>query len=121
MLTPTDVNVWHKMLAHLNIESLNSLKKGINTNVNFLNSNIDFCEGCIFRKQKKNVFENNHKRASRTLELIHIDVCQILLNTVTGERYFITFIDDYSKMIFIYLIKTKDQVTQLIKQFIPFV
>jgi predicted AAA+ superfamily ATPase len=45
----------------------------------------------------------------KLLELVHSDVCK--LNDVLtrgGNRYFITFIDDFSRYTYVYLMKSKD-------------
>ena len=42
--------------------------------------------------------------------MIHTDICEYNgILTRGGKRYFITFIDDYSRYTYIYLLRTKDE------------
>lgn len=48
-------------------------------------------------------FKNNRDRAKDILEIVHTDVCGPFQTTgFNGERYFVSFIDDYSKIARIY-------------------
>jgi hypothetical protein len=52
------------------------------------------------------------------LELIHTDICgPFPTATRNGHIYFISFIDDYSRYGYIYLIKEKAQVLDIFKSF----
>ena len=52
------------------------------------------------------------------MELIHSDVCGPLkVRTHSGALYFVTFIDDYSRKVWAFLLKTKDQVLEVFKHF----
>jgi predicted AAA+ superfamily ATPase len=45
----------------------------------------------------------------KLLELVHSDVCKLNgVLTRGGNRYFITFIDDFSRYTYVYLMKSKD-------------
>ena len=49
-------------------------------------------------------------RNSKLLDLIHSDLCELnRILTRGGKRYFITFIDDYSRYTYVYLLKQKDE------------
>ena len=69
----------------------------------------------------KGVYKSNEKRASHKLELIHSDVCQVDAPSLSGARYFLTFIEDFSRLIFVYFLKTKDEVPRNLQHFINFV
>jgi len=56
------------------------------------------------------------------LELIHTDVCGPMnISSIRGNKYFLTFIDDFSKKTWIYLSKSKDEVFHYFKIFKAFV
>ena len=62
---------------------------------------------------KKTIFN-----ASRTLELIHSDVCgPFRICSIGGAKYFVTFTDDSSRKIWIYFITHKNQVLEKFQQF----
>ena len=52
------------------------------------------------------------------LDLVYSDVCgPMKTKTLGGSLYFVTFIDDHSRKIWVYTLKTKDQVLDVFKQF----
>ncbi|KAI5082482.1 hypothetical protein GOP47_0002225 [Adiantum capillus-veneris] len=56
------------------------------------------CEGCILAKAHHVPFPTSLSRATAPLDLIHSDVCGPLpVNSLTGNKYMLTFIDDFSK------------------------
>ena len=64
---------------------------------------IDFCEHCIFGKKKKNVFD-----------YVHTDVWGPTKNVSLEEkRWFVTFIDDYSRRVWMYLMRHKGKVLEI--------
>lgn len=63
----------------------------------------------------KKPFPRN-ERTSTLLGLVHSDICELNGHlTRGGNRYFITFIDDYSRFTHVYLLKTKDQAFEMFK------
>ena len=65
-------------------------------------------EGCQYGKQTKAFFLSKECFSSKPLQLVHVDLCgptrPISLN---GEKYFILFIDDYTRMVWVTLLKNK--------------
>lgn len=52
------------------------------------------------------------------LELVYADVCgPISPITPAGNRYFILFVDDFSKKMLVYLVKEKSSVFDVFKKF----
>ncbi|MCI27168.1 retrovirus-related pol polyprotein from transposon tnt 1-94, partial [Trifolium medium] len=52
------------------------------------------------------------------LEVVHSDVCGPFdEKSLGGNMYFITFVDEYSRKMWIYLIQTKDEVFDVFKRF----
>lgn len=58
------------------------------------------CDGCQVEKMTKQSFLVGQAwRASKKLELVHTDVCDPMRTpSLDNSRYFILFIDDYSRM-----------------------
>jgi hypothetical protein len=76
------------------------------------------CEGCIYGKHHRHPFPHSDSRATAPLELVHTDVCGPITPASLGvSKYFVTFIDDYSRRIVVYAISTKDQVADKFKHF----
>ncbi|KAK4398323.1 Retrovirus-related Pol polyprotein from transposon TNT 1-94 [Sesamum angolense] len=77
------------------------------------------CEACLQGKQHKKPFPlRTSWRAKAVLELIHTDVCGPM-RTPSHEqnRYFILFIDDYSRMTWVYFMREKSEVFKVFKKF----
>eukprot|EP00253_Pinus_taeda_P011331 PITA_11331 len=76
------------------------------------------CKSCQFDKQTRTNFPKKEGSASRPLELVHTDVCgPSRIRSPRGEEYFILFIDDYSRMVWIRLMKQKDEAFKKFKSF----
>lgn len=100
-------SLWHDRLAHLNFKSItNMCKLGL---IKTEGSGCDKCEICAQAKIIKKPFPGV-KRNSEILDLIHSDICELNgVLTRGGRRYFITFIDDYSKYTYVYLMTNKNE------------
>ena len=68
------------------------------------------CKSFQFGKQTRVQFNAKEGSSSRPLELIHTDICgPMRKNSPHGEQYYILFIDDFSRMCWIGLLKHKDE------------
>ena len=73
------------------------------------NVDVGLCEDCIFGKQKKVNFTKIGKtpKAER-LELVHTDVWgPSLVSSLAGTLYYVTFIDDSIRKLWVYFLKKK--------------
>ena len=58
------------------------------------------------------------RRAQDLLELVHSDVCGPMSTQARGGyEYFITFIDDYSRFGYVYLMKRRSEAFEKFKEF----
>jgi transposase InsO family protein len=109
--------LWHQRLAHLspaNIERLTAMADGIS-----LTGKVDgpVCEACILGKQKSQPHSGHIQPASNPGELIHMDICGPLSPDVDGNTFFITFIDDWSKLMKVTCLKAKSDAFRAFKRF----
>ncbi|KAI3461497.1 hypothetical protein Pfo_018160 [Paulownia fortunei] len=72
---------------------------------------LDFCEHCVLGKQKRVKFGTAIHNTKGILDYVHSDVWGPS-NTLSlgGKHYFVTFIDDFSRRVWVYTMKTKDEV-----------
>ena len=64
-------------------------------------------------------FSNDRIKAQDILKIIHTDVYDSFKTAgLTGEKYFVSFIDDYSKIAKVYCIKSQDEVLNCLVKFI---
>ena len=79
--------------------------------------NVDKCKICIQAKMTKKPFPRV-ERNTKLLALVHSDTCELNGEfTKGGKGYFIMFIDDESRFMFVYLLRTKDDMFQKFKEY----
>jgi transposase InsO family protein len=79
----------------------------------------EVCESCVLSKHHRSSFAKEvNWKANKALELVHTDVCGPIKPMSTGQnRYFLTFIDDFSRKTWIYFLKRKSEVFNCFKDF----
>src|SRR5260370_28423247 len=76
------------------------------------------CEACKAGKMHADPFPVSSTRASRPLQLVHSDVHgPVKVSTHQGYRYWVSFIDDFSRFKAVYLLKHKSETFAAFKQF----
>ena len=106
--------LWHRRLGHISIKRLKRLVKGVLHTLDF--TDFETCVDCIKGKQTHTP-NKNATRSLGVLEIIHTDICGPFSPCLTGERYFVTFIDDYSRFMYLYLLLEKADVLNAFKDF----
>ena len=120
----TDKEKWHRALGHINFQYLNKLvnEKLVEGLPEKLENNVMQCANCIQSKMANEPFKNKRTRATEALELIHTDLNGPHKTTdYCQEKYFLTFIDDYSKCAKTYGIKSKADTASCFIDFVGFV
>ncbi|XP_052624774.1 uncharacterized protein LOC111879834 [Lactuca sativa] len=68
------------------------------------------CAGCKYCKAHQLPYKESNFRAKKPLELIHSDVFGPVKQTsVSGMRYMVKFIDDYSRYVWVFFMKEKSE------------
>jgi hypothetical protein len=102
-------DLWHSRLCHVNFGCLMRL-----ANLNLI-SKINVVKSpkrhvCVQTKQPRKPHKAAEARNLAPLELVHLDLYGMNGDlTKGGKRYFMTFIDDYTRFCYVYLLKTKDE------------
>ena len=112
--------LWHLRFGHLNFGGLKLLeKKEMVRGLPCINQPDQLCEGCLLGKQSRRSFpKESLSRATKPLELIHTDVCgPIKPNSFGKSKYFLLFIDDFSRKVWVYFLKEKSEVFENFKKF----
>ena len=109
--------LWHLRLGHINLDRINRLvKDGPLRDLNV--GTLPVYESCLEGKMKKRPFSAKGNRAQEPLELIHSDVCGPMTTQARGGyEYFVTFVDDYSRYGYIYLMQHKSKTFGKFKEF----
>lgn len=113
-----DNKLWHHRMGHLNQRSLLKLKNGLVDGIEFKPTHNDPCIPCLEGKHARSPFPKEGSRASSLLELVHSDLCGPMENaSLGGARYFLTFVDDFSRKVFVYILKSKSAVKDVFTEF----
>jgi len=113
-----DINILHRCLGHLGHDNIKQLvAKGMAEGVESVGGCIDFCKACVHGKQHRFPFPPSGKHAQRKLDLIHSDVCGPLPHSIGGMHYFITFIDDHTRKVWIYPMRSKSEAYAKFREF----
>lgn len=117
-VTPTSdrTKLWHQRLGHMSEKGLNILSKRGLLGDQPIRS-LEFCEHCVLGKQTRQSFGTGEHRTKGTLDYVHSDLWgPAQVQSKGGARYMLTFIDDYSKKVWIYVLRSKDEVFNHFKQ-----
>ncbi|XP_074309519.1 uncharacterized protein LOC141643998 [Silene latifolia] len=108
------VELFHARLGHTSLSKMKHIE-GINCNgIN----NIQF-ETCVLAKMHQLPFNRSNSRALHAFDLIHIDLWRHYRHaTFTGASYFLTIVDDHTRVTWTFILKDRLQVYDTIKSFI---
>ena len=82
------------------------------------NVQLEKCTDCLVGKQNKTSFQMRPPmRRKAPLELLHTDLCQVDMKSHARSQYFVTFIEDHTMKLWVSMLKTKDQVLTVFKEF----
>src|ERR1700733_3648096 len=122
-LSAPSVNLWHRRLGHLNRPSMHLLQKRMSSGVKSEEATSIPCEACVKGKQHRKPFRKSVTRcAKHVLGLVHSDICGPMhVSSIGGARYFLTFIDDFTRYSVVYFLKSKTEVLGKFKEYKSFV
>ncbi|KAD6794434.1 hypothetical protein E3N88_05330 [Mikania micrantha] len=110
-----EYSMWHSRLGHPSDEVLKVLKNYLNIETT---TNTSPCEICHKAKQTRNPFPLSDHVSKQVGDLVHLDLWgPYKVTSFEGFKYFLTIVDDYSRSVWCYLQKTKDEVFSNITNF----
>lgn len=112
--------LWHARLGHVNFQAMEMMaKEQMVYGLPKLKQPAKKCEGCLMSKQTRQSFPSQANfQANKVLELIHGDICgPISPSTPAGNRYFFLLVDDYSRKMWVYMLKQKSEAFSAFKKF----
>ena len=86
---------------------------GVLSTLNF--TDFETCVDCIKGKQT-NKSKRGAIKSSTILEIIHTDISSLDMDS-HGHKYFISFIDDFSRYMYLYILYNKNEVLDAFKVF----
>ena len=103
------VKCWHQRLGHPTFGSIDQLvkRKVISS---YGKKNDQTCEECILAKSKKLSYTKGKHTSSAPLDYAHSDLWgPAPVNSLGGGRYYMSIIDEYSRKIWLYVLKEKSE------------
>ena len=108
-----EIVLWHLRLGHTSFQYLKHLFPSL-----FSNKSVDSfqCEICRLVKHHHAHFPSRPYTPSKPFSLIHSDLLgPSKIPTMTGKKWFVTFIDDHTRVCWVYLLSEKSKAGKTFK------
>src|SRR5271163_846394 len=106
---PLSYNIWHRRFAHLgpwNLQKVERLVEGMAIDPETRPKEGYACEACISGSQTRNLSDAPMQRRTVPGDRIHSDICGWIDPIALGvSRYFLTFMDDATRMTYLFVLK----------------
>ena len=120
-LIAASLELWHQRLAHTQPSVIQAMSRSNRiSGLQILSpQNSVQCTDCVLGKGHRSAIPRKaSSRSTRLLELIHSDVNgPIEVPSLGGSKYFITFIDDYSRWTSVYTMKRKSDAFECFRKY----
>lgn len=111
--------VWHRRLGHPGISTFNFLKS--HKFISCSNKLLPTCHACQLGKHCRLSFSSSVTKTSRVFELVHSDLWTSPLTSLSGYKYYILFLDDFSHFLWVIPLRVKSDVFQAFSNFRAYV
>lgn len=110
-----EIQLWHRRLEHPSFGYMKHLFPDLFTNINVVNLK---CNICILAKSHRVPYLISSNKFNTPFPLVHSDVWRLSSITLSTNIYcFLTLVDDYTRMTWLYLLKYKNKVLDIFKLF----
>lgn len=100
---PVNVDLWHQRIGH----TLDAKMNSIDFILNIARNKVP-CDSCIRAKQTRLPFPISSTQTKSCFDMIHCDIWgRHATASTSGAHYFLTIVDDFSRGVWIYLMKHK--------------
>ena len=112
----TQLEVWQKRLGHPSWQNTQLISNGSRNRVSESQNKV--CDTCQRAKQTRETFPLSNNQASNTFDLIHCDLWgPYRTPSSCGASYFLTIVDDCSRVIWVFLLVDKKEVSRALTNF----
>ena len=109
---------WHRILGHCNVADVLKLETEVDGMVITSKENFK-CDVCVLGKMTQSRNKDPDLKATQPLELVHCDVVGPIDPIAHGGyKYGVSFVDDYSGAIKVYLLKSKTDTVIAMKRYL---
>ena len=118
-LVTQERNLWHRRMGHIGkagLSGLHKVVKGIATPQEEIS---DVCEPCAMGKiHRSAVAKTKEKRATAKGKVICSDVAGPFPEAIGGKRYMVNFVDEHTRMRYVYFMQAKSEILEALKEFV---
>jgi histone deacetylase 1/2 len=107
---------WHRRLGHPSSQVVQSILR-LNDLSFCNNEHANVCNACQLAKSHQLPYSISRHVTTSSLELIYPDVWGPAITSVGGFKYYVSFIDDFSKFSWVYLLHAKSKVEDTFLKF----
>ncbi|GJX43365.1 retrotransposon protein, putative, ty1-copia subclass [Tanacetum coccineum] len=101
--------VWHKRLGHISEAGLHVLEKQGLFGKKSLGK-LDFCENCVLGKSHRVSFGVGRHNTQGVIDYVHSDLWgPSQVESLGGKAYFLSIVDDYSRRVWVYILRFKHE------------
>jgi hypothetical protein len=116
--TPSSTT-WHRRLGHPGKAALQTLAKSSSIVCSKLDDDT-LCHACQLGRHVRLPFTNSLSRASHIFDLIHCDVWTSPIVSVSGFKYYLVIVDDYSHFLWTFPLKLKSDTFTALSHFFSY-
>ena len=103
------VNLWHRRLGHPNKTTLSSLLQEFCIPSSSSSHDSSICNACQCGKHVRLPFSSSTTSATFPFELLHCDLWTSPIPSVSGFKYYLVILDDYSHFMWTFPLRAKSE------------
>jgi hypothetical protein len=118
-LTTVAPTTWHRRLGHPSPDALSSLSRS--SFIQCTSKKHDFCHACQLGKHTRLPFCSSSHHAEHPFDLIHLDLWTSTVVSVSGSKYYLVILDDYTHYLWTFPLKLKSDTFTTLSHFFAYV
>jgi hypothetical protein len=120
-ITPVDYTLMHQRFTHPSQKVLKHAVKHTKDfpRISFPQNGVEhICKGCTMGKMANRSYPPKTEHATHPFEIVHSDLWSAPIQGYCGNKYVMTFLDDFSSHAWSICMKKKSEAPKVLKQFI---
>jgi len=116
-LDKNETKIWNRRLGHIGMKGLQELcKQGVMDSKRI--GVLDFCEICALGKPHRVQFASSTHKSNDILEYVYSNLWGFpqVPHSLSNAQYFISFVNDFSRKLWVYFLKYKSEVFKKFKE-----
>jgi histone deacetylase 1/2 len=117
----TTRDLWHRRLGHPSEDSLSKISSDFPSSCNKTSTTSSICEACQLGRQPRLSFSTSTSFTTSPFQLIHCDLWTSPIYSFSGNKYYLTVLDDYSHYSWAFPIRNKSDTASILQRFFVYV